>query len=294
VPLPVVSVVSSDNDNRICYATPVTFTANGATNYEYFINGLSQGFSANNVLVKNDLENGDVVSVKGFTNGCGNFSATTFPFVVDKMNLTLSASSNTALICENESVLFTATGADLYEFFIDGVSQGTASANNTITLNSITDGQLITVEGISNTTSCVQLADAAFNMAVLPTPTIIPSSDTAICEGDTLTLVSNYEKGNQWYKNGTRIIGAENNTLAVFESGTYSLEAFRGGDGNVWTIGNNTNGQLGDSTNAASATTILLPVFENINSLDAATADWAFHEIIKAHGERGEADRKNG
>jgi alpha-tubulin suppressor-like RCC1 family protein len=269
-PLPVVTVISSDADNRICYGSSITFTASGASDFEYYINGLSQGISANNIFINDELENGDLVTVKGYTNGCGNFSATSFPFIVDKLNLSLTASSTIGMVCENETIQFTANGANLYEFFVDGISQGTSSPINTITFNSLTDGQMVTVEGFSNTTNCTQLADASFTVTVLTTPVMSPALDTAICEGDTITLISNYEKGNQWYKNGNRVIGAENSTLQVFESGVYSLETFRGGNGNVWTIGKNTFGQLGDTTNVSSAETILLPVFENITSLEAS------------------------
>ncbi len=268
-PLPVVNFTANPATTQICYGTPITFTSSGASSYEYFVNGISQGISANNTYSINDIENNDVITVKGYTNGCGNFASNNFNYTVNKLNLNVTVTGGIGMICENSPTTFTASGADQYQFFVDGVSQGAPSANNTLTLNNITDGQVVTVEGTSNTTGCTQPADATFTMSVLPTPLITPAIDTNICKGDTITLTSNYAKGNQWYKNGNRIVGAESQTLKVFESGTYSLETFRGGNGNVWTIGNNAFGQLGDTTNNASDEAIILPVFENLTDIDA-------------------------
>jgi len=269
-PLPNTTLASSDNDSRICFGESVTFTAGGATEYEFFVNGISQGVpSSGNTVQLDEIENGDVVSATGYSLGCGNNAANSFTFIVDKMNLTLTASGVSGWACEDESITFVSTGADSYEFFVDGVSQGTLSPTNSITLNNIQDGQTVTVNGFSNATGCTQLSESSYVVSVLDAPTITPPNDTAICEGDTLVLTANNNKGIQWYKDGNKISGEVNATLKVFESGAYSLEIFRGGNGNIWTIGRNTFGQLGDTSTVDSDETVIISGMENITSADA-------------------------
>jgi alpha-tubulin suppressor-like RCC1 family protein len=269
-PLPNTTLASSDNDNRICFGESVTFTAGGATDYEFFINGISQGAaSSTNTIQLDEIENGNTISAIGYTLGCGNNATTNFTFIVDKMNLTLTASGLSGWACEGESLTFVSGGADLYEFFVDGVSQGASSASNSITMSNVQDGQTVTVNGFSNTTGCTQQSESSYVVSVLDATTITPPNDTSICEGDTLILTANNNKGIQWYKDGSLMLGEINSALNVFESGAYSLEIFRGGNGNIWTIGRNTFGQLGDTTTIDADETVIISGMENIISADA-------------------------
>jgi len=62
------------------------------------------------------------------------------------INLTISADS----ACYGDNVILTGSGADLYEFFIDGISQGTPSPSTTLIVNSIPAGlHAISLEGTS-------------------------------------------------------------------------------------------------------------------------------------------------
>src|SRR5690606_39217405 len=123
---------------------------------------------------------------------------------------TLSTSSGSAFVCGYESITFTAFGADLYEFFVNGISQGAASAVNSITLDNLADGQAVNVMGTSNNTGCNQTSEFPFTVLQLSNAEFVPDTDTAICAGDTLMLQGNYTKGNQWLLNGVAIPGATN------------------------------------------------------------------------------------
>ncbi|MCF8275742.1 MAG: HYR domain-containing protein [Flavobacteriales bacterium] len=59
----VVSVVSSDIDNIICVGETVTFTASGAFQYQFYVNGIP--VSTQNPFVTNALQNGDNIYVTG-------------------------------------------------------------------------------------------------------------------------------------------------------------------------------------------------------------------------------------
>ncbi|MDY0781707.1 hypothetical protein, partial [Tenacibaculum sp. IB213877] len=70
--------------------------------------------------------------------------------------LTSSDADNT--ICAGESVTFTGTGGDAYEFFIDGVSVQAESATATYTTAGLSNGQEVTVRVVNTTTGCESLS----------------------------------------------------------------------------------------------------------------------------------------
>lgn len=68
---------TTDNDNVICTGTPVTFSANGASTYQFKVNG-SNGAGASTVspYTISSLANGNTVTVEGTSNGCTVTSST--------------------------------------------------------------------------------------------------------------------------------------------------------------------------------------------------------------------------
>ena len=66
---PTVTIVS--NDSTICAGTSTTFTAGGATTFQFFINGVSQGAaSTTTTFTTTAIANNNVVTVRGVTLGC--------------------------------------------------------------------------------------------------------------------------------------------------------------------------------------------------------------------------------
>ncbi|MFK7813703.1 MAG: hypothetical protein AB8B59_14510 [Maribacter sp.] len=58
------------------------------------------------------------------------------------------------LICSGDSVTFTATDGDEYEFLINGISVQAQSASNIFTSSSLVDNDVVTVRAIDNLTGC--------------------------------------------------------------------------------------------------------------------------------------------
>ncbi|MFK7948242.1 MAG: LamG-like jellyroll fold domain-containing protein, partial [Saprospiraceae bacterium] len=58
----------------------------------------------------------------------------------------LSSDKTNDEICAGETITFTATGGTTYEFFVDNVSQGAASATTTFASSPLTNGQVVTVQ----------------------------------------------------------------------------------------------------------------------------------------------------
>ena len=188
-PIPTIDMTSSDANSIICDGDSITFTATGGTTYEFLINGISQGVSAIDTLFSDGLNNGDVIDLIGYSGGCASNSLTTFTITVDPIpSTTLSSSDVDNIICEGETITYTASGALNYEFFIGGVSQGPPSPTAILTSNSFTGTQTIYVEGYN--TGC-SAASNSFNLIVNPLPVFnvtISDPDTSVCDGENVTI----------------------------------------------------------------------------------------------------------
>jgi len=184
--VPTVSLASTDIDNVYCVDASVDYTANGATNYEFIVNGVSQGAaSPTNVLNSSGFAVGSYsIQVLGEQNNCNN-SASLNITVNGLPSPTLSSSDIDNTICSGESVTYSGTGGTLFEFFINGVSQGASSVFNSAIYNTLNDQDSISIIATSNQ-GCTNTASAPL-ITVNPTPTILLSSsdiDFIICAGD--------------------------------------------------------------------------------------------------------------
>jgi len=245
---PTTTLLSSDGDNEICFGELVTFISNGATNYEFFINDISQGISSTtSVLSTTTLNNNDSIWVIGYNGECMLNAPQSFKLTVNVLPLTLTSADNN-LICSGEPVTYNSSGAELYEFFIDGNSVQSESTNPTFTSTNLQDGQTLTVYGYSSVTGCTQLAQTSHLLTVMDNPIITSSTATTLCQGDSTVLASSTPNWNQWYLNSSQILNATDQDFIVYESGDYYTEITLGGNGNVLAVGNNAHGQFGDNS----------------------------------------------
>ena len=244
---PTLTSASSDVDNIICLNDLISFTASGASTYTYQLNGSAIQNGATSTYAINTLEDGDAITITGLNGDCPSTSDV-YNFTVNSMNLDISiAASN--LICEGETATLTATGGDLYEFFLNGVSVGPMSATNTYSASTFSDLDEVTYTAYSNTTLCTQDYNDYTIINVVTEPAITPLSSLDFCEGDSVILVSNGIYGNQWYIDGTPIAGATDTSYTTYTTGVYTLETTAGGLGDIWSFGLNSNGTFGDGTN---------------------------------------------
>lgn len=244
-PTPSVSLISSDLDAIICLDEQIDFNSIGASEYTYYINGIPQQSGTTNTYSTSEINDGDVISVLGNNSQCVS-TVQQLTFTVNSMNLSANSPN---LVCAGDVATVTVTGADLYEFFVNGVSQGAPSATNTFTSGALNPGDQIEVEGTNTTTLCVQDLGYAIIPSVVPNTAITTDGPTTFCAGDSVVLTSNFTYGNQWFLNGNPIAGATNQTLTVLAGGNYSLEHTAGGTSEVWSKGYNGSGTIGDSAN---------------------------------------------
>lgn len=229
-----------------CYGDTVIFEATGAQDYIFFLDGIPVSYDS--VFITTALEDGQTIYMSGGNGVCWVDVDTTIIVDINYLNISLGCSQLSGVVCEGSPLTFTAGGADLYEFFVDGVSQGIPSPTNIITPSGLVSGQVVSVEGTSLGTGCTQNAFENILVHVFPVPqiTVIPSA--TFCEGDSAILESSVTEGLTWYHNGAAIAGETNQELHVDTQGVYAVEASRGGSGLVFSAGANYFGQLGEGT----------------------------------------------
>ncbi|MDB2346022.1 hypothetical protein N9V61_04305, partial [Flavobacteriaceae bacterium] len=97
----------------------------------------------------------------------------------------ISLSGGSSAFCPGDTVVFTASGGVSYEYFVDGISQGATTTNDTQSITGLTNGQVVTVVG-SNAQGCFATS-TPISVTVTPMPSAaINSNATAntICSGD--------------------------------------------------------------------------------------------------------------
>jgi alpha-tubulin suppressor-like RCC1 family protein len=262
-------LVSSNPTNEICYGELVTFSTNGASNYEFFVNDISQGAaSPTPILNITTLEHGDSVWVIGNNGTCITNAPQVFEMIVNTLPLTLTSTGNN-LICNGDPVDFMSSGADLYEFFVDGNSVQALSANTTLITTNLQNGQTISVNGFSALTGCTQLAQTTHLVTVMDLPIITSLNTTTLCEGDSVVLISSSPTWNQWYSDSNPILNANDTSYTTYNSGDYYTEITLGGDGNITALGNNSFGQLGNSTTISDFYKVDTDNLENIEKISS-------------------------
>lgn len=197
-PLPMVSLSSSIPDNIICSGTEVTFTAAGADEYEFYLNGISvQGPSANNTYITDGLVNMDEVNVLGTDlNTCQSVSNSIITIVNDLPTATISGSVN---ICAGSqtSLLLHMTGKMPFEVvYTDGSQTYTLknmayesilnvkpSVSTTYSLVSVKDANGC-YQNITGQEAVVNVGDAVAQFSIL--------GDNPACSPQTLTFVNEH------------------------------------------------------------------------------------------------------
>ena len=195
--------VSSDADSTICYSDSVAFTASSSDTsiqYRYLVNGFvetmysASGFYWNNTL--NDMDTVFVVAQN--PNNCRD--TLEMPFTVHPLPTTAMVDDVAgSVICANDLITFSTSGAATYEFYVNGVSQFGPSPSSSWSTTSLITGDVVTVMGYS-TENCQYMAPESFSYTVNPLPSVgmtISDPDTSICSG---TLVNFTSSGASLYE----------------------------------------------------------------------------------------------
>ena len=249
---PTVNSSSSDLDNIICAQDTVVLSATGGQLYNFSLNGLLIGAGEANTYELTNIMDGDLVEVIALNGDCPS-ETDTFEFLVNQLEIGVSVSPGN-ILCANETPSFQAFGGDQYQFFINGEAQGGFSSQNTVGDLNINDLDEVSIAAYDDATGCYQKLDDYILMTVQETPTLSPSGNSTLCEGDSILLISNYELGTQWFLDGIEIPGAINNFYYAHNMGEFSITGTYGGQGEIWSIGDNASGIHGNGNNINSGT----------------------------------------
>ena len=195
------TVTLNADNTTICAGSSVTFTAGGATDYEFFINGISQGApSPVNVFTTSSLLNGDVVNVYGTTTGCTGSSSTITLVVNDLPTVNLGPDVSQ---CGDTVTLDAANAGSTYLWSDNSTAQ--------TLLVSATGIYSVTV---TNTNGCT--ATDTIDVTINALPVVNLGSDITQCGTATLDA-GNAGSTYSWSDSST------NQTLLVSATGTYSV-----------------------------------------------------------------------
>jgi alpha-tubulin suppressor-like RCC1 family protein len=245
---PVVGFGSSIAGGGICYGDTITFAGSGAENYVFYLDNIPVSYDS--VFITSELENGQVVTMEGGNGACWKNADSSIIVPVHYVNIALSCNPAEVAVCNGETVVFTASGADLYEFFVDGVSQGAPSASASFTSSGLTNGQIVRVEGSSTATGCTQANLADYMVHVFEQPVLTANPSATLCEGDSALLQSSVTEGLSWYLDGVQISGISSPSMFAGEAGSYSVNSMSGGDSSCMGAGAGFWGQLGSGNTA--------------------------------------------
>ncbi|WP_289053449.1 gliding motility-associated C-terminal domain-containing protein [Carboxylicivirga marina] len=114
--------------------------------------------------------------------------------VNDVPNVDLNSDQTGDRFCAGTDVTFTASGADEYTFYLGTVEPANIvqarSTDDTYNTTTLTDGDVVVVEGFDTSTSAITSCGATASVAVSvdELPTVVLSGDNTVCDGQTTDL----------------------------------------------------------------------------------------------------------
>ncbi len=195
--------------NTICIGDSVQISQIGATNFEWFFNGIPMG-ATNSPIWVFDPGQYSVTSYDGCPVNSNTLTitnpATVFPVI-----------SGDTVLCIDDTITLTVSGADTVEWFLDGNSLG------------LTDTVIeITVPGaylVKAYDGCGGISDTLFVTNPLSAPTI--TGDNVFCPGDSVQLTGAGGDTLEWFRNSIST-GQTDPMIWVKVPGDYTLKSYDG------------------------------------------------------------------
>lgn len=188
---------ASGGPSAMCFGSTDVFSVNtipGVTTYNWSVPAgltITSGTGTNSITVMATGMTGGNVTVSA-TDACGNTGAS-ISFVLNiNANPTVTATANSAAICNGNSDTLNATGGVTYAW-----SSGGTSSMEVVSPSTTTTFDVIGVDA----NGCADTASVAVTVNALPTVTA--TADTAICNGGTATMMASGATSYAWSSGGT-------------------------------------------------------------------------------------------
>lgn len=230
-------LTSDDADNTICVAQTIHYTASGGVAFEFFVDGVSQGVSANDTYLLTGTAAGthQIYVVVQDANGCFDTSDIIDIQVLGLPVPVLSVDKPGA-VCKNTELTFTASGGAYYVFYVNDVEVQAQSANNVYITSTLNDGDAVHVRVVNNS-DCEDVS-AKIVVQILELPEItLTSSKGAVpaCENESITITASSVSPGMQYEfsvNGAVVQAlSASNTLSYSSDADYTV-VVRGEDAN--------------------------------------------------------------
>lgn len=194
----VVTLTSSDADQIICEGDPVTFTATGAFQYQFYINGTP--VSTQNPFTTTALQDGDNVYAVGTDFNFCSFTTPGLSFAVNELpDITETVSDPSACATSDGTILTSVTGG--FPPYTYSWSSGQTDPN----ISGLAAGPYVLTVTDGNT--CSSSETYALNDPGAQPVSLASSEDPTneICEGESVTFTASGSVDYEFYVNGNAV-----------------------------------------------------------------------------------------
>lgn len=239
----VTPLVSISPDTAVCSGSNIVFTANYSNSgaspaLQWFVNGFAVPGANGNTFSHNVVSPDTIIGIQLIPS----LTCVTIPFASDSSYVNLlqpfapsvNISSNpSGAVCTGDTIIFdvqanVSLSSAMFEWFINGVSQGGPSGNPTFTLLNPQHGDSVSV-GMSSAHPCLLAPNASDYQllsvlnAVQPQISLNATPSLNICQGDPLTINATTSGGGNnpavnWYLNGVLV----SQNQSSFSSSTFN------------------------------------------------------------------------
>ncbi|MEQ9660212.1 gliding motility-associated C-terminal domain-containing protein [Fulvivirga sp.] len=203
---PIVLTLAQSPDPSCSGASVEIIATTGFDSYE-FRDGIGgpvlQAASGDNTYDATNFTDGQVIEVEAISSACGTTIQTISVNISSVPALTLTQTPDAGLCTGTFITVEAVAGYDTYEFRngVGGPVLQAASAVNTFSSTSFTDGQVIEVEAFSATCGTI-IEVITININVTPTLTITQSPDPGLCAGSSIEITATAGFDTYEFRNG--------------------------------------------------------------------------------------------
>ena len=225
-PIPATPIITSGSSASFCTGGSVILSSNAISGNQWYFNGNP---------ISNATSTTYTATIAGSytlqTTNAGNCTSDTSAAMVVSIYPipaapTISTGGGNLNICAGNTLLLTSSNSTGNQWYDNGIA---ISGANGITYEATLTGNYSVTT--TNSNGCTSIQSNAVQVNVIPIPAtaqITAGSATTICSGNSVTLTSSVNTGNQWYENGIAISGATSNTYLASEAGIYTVQATNG------------------------------------------------------------------
>jgi hypothetical protein len=217
-PLPAIPVITASGTLKLCPGGSVLLTSTAASLNQWYKNNVVIAGAVGRTY-KATTAGAYTVKVKTAA-GCEAGSGAIVVTYADNPIKPLITASGPLNFCAGGNVVLTSSAASGNQWFNNGILIAGAVAK---TYRVVASGKYSVKT--TNTGGCFALSDAVSVLVypMPPVPVTVPAGNTAICNGQELTITSSTAITYQWYKNNVLIAGATLKTYKANSTGRYTV-----------------------------------------------------------------------